>query len=126
MRRPERESRLRHPRAAGLLHGEGDAEVRYQRVAPLQQDVLRLDVAVDDAQPMRVAQRIGHLARDAQGVVDGQLPLALEARAQRLAGHERHHVVQQSVGLTRIEQRQDMRVLQPCCRADLGEKALAA
>ena len=39
--------------------------------------------------PMRVrgAQRVGHLARDAQRVVDGELPLALEPGAQRLAAH---------------------------------------
>ena len=36
-------------RAAGLLHGEGDAEVGDEGLAILQQDVLGLDVAVDDA-----------------------------------------------------------------------------
>ena len=35
--------------APGLAHRPGDAEVGHQGVAVLEQDVLRLDVAVDDA-----------------------------------------------------------------------------
>ena len=112
LRRAEREARLRHPRAARLLHRERDAEVGDERVSALQQDVLRLDVAMHDAERVRGAQRVGDLAGDAHRVVDRQLPLALEPRAQRLARDERHDVVQERVGLARVEQRQDVRVLQ--------------
>ena len=65
--------------AAGGAHGSRDAEVRHQRVATLEQDVLRLDVAVDHTVPVGVAQRVRHLARDAQGVVERELLLALRA-----------------------------------------------
>jgi len=44
----------------------------------VQQDVLRLDVAVDDAVRVRLAERVGDLARDAQRLVDRKLALAVE------------------------------------------------
>ncbi len=56
-------------RAAGLLHGERDAEVGHQRMTALQQNVLGLDVAVNHALRVRVAERVGDLARDANRVV---------------------------------------------------------
>jgi hypothetical protein len=112
--------------AAGLLHGERDAEVGDQRLPIVQQDVLGLDVAVDHALAMCVVERAGHLAGDAHRVGDRQLTFALEARTQRLAGDERHHVVQQAVGFAAVEQRQDVRMLQSRGGADLGEEALAA
>ena len=43
--------------AAGGRHGRGHAEVGHDRLAFLQQDVLRLDVAMDDVMPVGVAER---------------------------------------------------------------------
>ena len=87
LRRAEREARLRHAlRRRRCCTRERDAEVGDERVPVLQQDVLRLDVAMDDAVPVRVVERVGDLARDARRASSiGQLPLALEPRAQRLA-----------------------------------------
>ena len=59
---------------AGLLHGQGDAEVGDQGGAVLEQDVLRLDVAVDDALAVRVVERRGHLAREPERLVHRELP----------------------------------------------------
>ena len=56
-RRAERHPGLRHPAAAGLVHREGDAEVGHQRRPVLQQDVLRLDVAVHHAVAVGVVER---------------------------------------------------------------------
>ena len=72
---------IRPPAAA--LHRQRDPEVGDQRVPVVQQDVLGLDVAVDDAVPVRVVERVGDLARDAHGLVDRQLRLAVEPVAQR-------------------------------------------
>ena len=117
LRRAEREAGLRHPLPAGRLHRERDAEIGDERVAVLQQDVLRLDVAVNHGAAVRVAQRVGDFARNAHGVVHRQLALAFEPRAQRLAGDERHHIVQQPIGLATVEQRQYVRMLEtaPWC-----------
>ena len=95
-------------------------------LAFVQQDVLGLDVAMDHAVPMRVVERTRHLARDAHGVGDRELPFALEPRAQRLAVDERHDVEQQAIRIARVEQREDVRVLQLRGGLDLGEESLAA
>ena len=48
-----------------------DPEVGDQRVPVAEQDVLGLDVAVHDAAAVGVGQRVGDLAGDADGVLDG-------------------------------------------------------
>jgi hypothetical protein len=103
-----------------------DAEVRDDRVPALQQDVLRLDVAVDDAVRVSVVERVGHLASDLQRVRDGQLPIAREPVTQRLSLHEGHHVEEESVGFARVEQRQDVRVSQVRGGVDLAQEPLGA
>ena len=60
----------------------GDAEIGHQRVPRVEQDVGRLDVPVDHAGPVRVAQRIGHLAGDLERVADRELALPDEPLAQ--------------------------------------------
>jgi hypothetical protein len=93
-------------------------------VATLQEDVLGLDVSVDDAALVRVLQRVRHLARQLHRVVHRELPLSLEPSAERLALHERHHVVQLPVCAAGIEQRQDVRVLERRGKLDLLEESL--
>ena len=58
LRRAEREACLRHAGAARALDGERDAEIGDERVAALQQNVFRLDVAVNHAEAVGVAERI--------------------------------------------------------------------
>jgi hypothetical protein len=45
--------------------GARDAEIGEERVSLSQEDVLRLDVAMDDAEVVGVIQRVGDFARDA-------------------------------------------------------------
>ena len=117
---------LGHPGAAGLARGERDAEVGDQRLAVVQQDVLGLDVAVDDAVAVRVVERGGDLAGDPDRVVDRELLLPVEPVAQRLALDERHDVEEEAVGLARVEQREDVRVLEVGGELDLGQEPLGA
>ena len=112
-RRAERHAGLGHAAAAGLLHRERDAEVGDQRLAILQQDVLGLDVAMDDA--LRVGVTRGQLATSfvsRMRVVDRKLLLAGQAVAERLALDERHDVVEEAVGLAGVDQPEDVRMLQ--------------
>jgi hypothetical protein len=50
-------------------------------VAPLEQNVVGLDVAVHDPLGVRMGQGLGHLLGDLQRVVEGELPLAGQAIA---------------------------------------------
>ena len=70
-----RRSRLRAPQRPG------DAEVSNQGEPVREQDVLGLDVAMDDAALVRVAERARHLARQPKRFLERQLSLAFEALA---------------------------------------------
>ena len=60
-------TRLGERGTARRVHGASDPKVSHHRHALVKQDVLRLDVPVDDALPVRVVQRAGYLSRNAQG-----------------------------------------------------------
>ena len=81
--------------AAGGVQRAGDPEVRHHGFAVGQQDVLRLDVAVDDSVAMGVVESIGDLARDPHGLVYGQLGLGDQPVSEGAALHEGHGVVEQ-------------------------------
>jgi hypothetical protein len=87
--------------------------------------MFRLDVAVDDAGGVGVLQCVRDFARDAYGGVHRELTFALESAAERFSSNVRHPVKQEPVGITAVQQRQNVRMLQPRRRPDLGEKTLA-
>ena len=68
----------------GARHADrpGDAEVGDHRMPALDQDVRRLDVAVDHAPVVRIPERVGHLAGDLDRAVDRELLLAVNALSQ--------------------------------------------
>ena len=109
-----------------LVERLGDAEVGDQRVALGREHVVRLDVPVHYAVPVGVAQRVGHVAQDAGGLGHGQLALAPEPRAQRLALHQRHGVVEQLARLAGGEQRDDVGMLERRGQVDLAAEAVEA
>ena len=92
----------------------------------MQKDVLGLDVAMDYTPLVRVLQCVGNFGCDADGVADRKLALALDPPSQRFAFHVRHHVVEQTVGATRIEERQYVGMLEIRSELDLLEEALGA
>ena len=102
-----------------------DAEIADQRVVATQQDVLRLDIAMNDAAAVRVIQAIGDLARDAQCLGERQPP-AVQPLAQRFPFDERHREPEIPAGFAGIMDRQDVRMLQPCDQHDFLLKALGA
>ena len=92
------------------------------RVARVEQDVGRLDVPVDHAGAVGVAQGVGHLARDLERVVDRELALVVEPLAEGLALDVGHDVEDQAVDLVGVVQRQDVGVVQPGGDLDLAEE----
>ena len=96
--RAKREAGLRDALTAHLRNGERDAEIRNDRLAGLQQDVLGLEIAMHHAARVRVVERSSQQAHDAQDLVHRHLWLARHACAQGFAVDVRHHVEQLSVG----------------------------
>src|SRR6185503_16144654 len=66
------------------------------------------------------------LGGDANRIPDGHLALARDARAQRLALHEGHHVVQRILGLARVVTRQDVRMRETGRDANFAMETFAA
>ena len=124
LRRADDEPRARDARRPRGARGERDAEVGDHRLALVDEDVLRLDVAMDDVARVRVVERRRDLSRDGDGVVDREVALAVEPVAQRLALEEGHDVEQLAVGVARVEQRDDVRMAEPRGDLDLAQEAI--
>src|SRR4051812_21399763 len=115
----ERHAGAGEPRVRGFSRQRErrrDAEIREDRVSILQQDVLGLDVAMDDALIVRVREGIGDLAQYADGLLDRHQPFPVHPLAKRLAGYERHHVIEQAIADAGGDHRQDVRM--PQARGD--------
>ena len=135
VRRAECEAGLGDPLAGCDGEGARDAEVGDDGLSAGEHDVAWLDVAVDHAERMGVAEGGGDIAGDAQGVLDGEGSLAGEPIVERLAHKERHDKEEEvaAAGCARVEgdgaaveERHDVGVLQPGGNADLGEEAVSA
>ena len=123
-KRADGEARVGEAAAARAAHGARDAEVADERVPFREEDVLGLDVAVDDVVRMRVREGVGDLAREADRLIDGELALALDPPAQRLARNVGHHIVERAFELSRIVEREDVRMLQAREQCDLATETL--
>jgi len=85
------EGRARHGQARIHPRALGEAEVGHLRQAPRrEQDVRRLDVAVDDPRLVGHAERGGHLLHHGQRALRRQRPLATQHVRQALAVHKLH------------------------------------
>ena len=125
MGRAEAEPGLGDAPTACLRHGQRDAEVGDERLSlSTQEDITGLDVPVDDAVAVGVVECARHLLGDYDRVLDAQLLLSVQSFPERLPLHMRHDVEEESIRLARIEERQDVRVLQIGRRLDLGQEAL--
>ena len=69
---------------------------------------------------MRERKRAGHFAQHAHRFVHGKLATLGNLRSQRLALHVRHGEKRQSFRRARSEERNDMRMLEPCDERDLA------
>jgi hypothetical protein len=106
------------------LGGRGDAEVRELGHAVLaQQDVARLDVAVQDPLVVRVVEPRGDVAQDPRGgrAVGPALAQQRGERAARDVLHEDHHVGALDHG---VEDRDEVRVAQARADTRLAPEAL--
>jgi hypothetical protein len=107
-----------------LAQRSGHSEIGHERVARREQHVVGLDVAVHDAVRVRVGERVAHVAQYRDRGVERQRPAALEALPQRSARLERHDVEEAPIRLTRIEQRDDVRMMQLGDDLDFAQESL--
>ena len=132
-RRTEREPGLSHSSATSLCDRQCDSEVGDDRTSVVQENILRLDVPVYDALSVRVVQCTRDFRSNSQRIGNGKLLLAVESLSHRFAFHIRHHVVRSASQLacvftndSRIDETQDMGVLEICGNSDLLEKPVSA
>ena len=130
-RRAERHAGAGQPLSAGgVAHRLGDAEIHHQRVAVGEEDVLRLDVAVHHPGLVSLGERVGDLPGQPDDLGHRQRSGPGQPLAERLALHERHHVVGEHLRAgpvgddARVQQADDVRMLQLRGDADLLEEAL--
>ena len=124
LRGAERDPGLGHAAAPRRTDDEPDAEVGHQRRSVLEQDILRLDIPVDDALAMGVGEGARRFLRDPHRLFHRQLLLAVQPGPEGLALDERHDVEEEAVRLARVEERQDVGMLEPGGEADLVQEAL--
>ena len=58
----------------------------------MDQDVARLDIAVDHALSMRIAECLGDVGGDVDSISDRKLLLTVQPVLQRVAFHVGHHI----------------------------------
>ena len=103
----------------GGINRPRDAEVRDKRVPRLEEDVFRLDVAVDHAGFVRSRQRLPHLRHEPHDLLDRELPLPSHSVAESFTLQVRHDEIQQPIRFAGVEQRQDVGVRDPGRSPDL-------
>ena len=107
-----------------LLGGHREAEVRDPHAAaPVEHDVRGLEVAVEDALLVRRVQARAELARDLDGLVDGETPDPLEQRREVLAVHVLHREEVAAFDLADVVDAADVRVRDLPREPDLGVEA---
>jgi hypothetical protein len=91
---------------------------------PGEQNILWFDIAVDDAVTVGAVERIGDFGGKAHSLVDWQLPLAVEPRAERFPFDEWHGEPEDIPRSTRVEHRQDMGMLQARSQSNFSLESL--
>ena len=112
---------------ARVLPAVRDAEVGHQCAARarLEQDVVRLHVAVHDAAPVRVGERPRHLAQDARRLGRREGTARANPLAQRLALDVAHDEEDEAAGLADAMDGDDVRVREAGRHAGLADEPLA-
>jgi hypothetical protein len=92
----------------------------------LEQDILRLNVAVDNALFMGVLHGVAELRKEQDGFFDWQRAAALpEQVAQRALANERHDQIEQAVLVAKFDEGQDIGMREPGNGERLAQKARA-
>src|SRR5207237_2777083 len=100
-----------------------DPQVDENRARGREHDVVGFDVAVRDAVSVRVLERAQHFHGDPPDVRDTEPGLPAQRLTQIVAGHVRHHVPEEIVRLSAVDQAGDVRVVELRGVADSTQEA---
>lgn len=105
----------------------GDAEVGQQRASAvfIEQDVRRLDVAVDDPAPVGVAERVADFPHDAEHLIGGQARRCAEPLLERITPHEGHDEEAHPVAGVEVVHPHDVRMIERRTEGGLAAETLA-
>ena len=81
---------------------------------------------MDDPVGVGVHQRGRNVLRDLNGFLNRKSFLTVQEVAERLTFHEWHDIVEERVRLSRVEEGNDMRMLQVGCDFNLFQEPLGA
>ena len=94
------------------------------RAHRLEDDVLGLEIAVDDAEVVRFGERGEHLPQDVDDAPERERPLLVRDAREVLAAQELHHEVELAVvGLAEVDDGDRVRVVEAARGARLGDEA---
>ena len=124
MRCSNPDSRRCEPDSGFRLQNKRNPEVGQQSLTLKEQDVLRLDIAVNDSLAMGIIECRRYLLCYSQRLLDRKSRVAIQACSERITLNVRHDVVQKRVCFTRIDEGDDVRVTEPCRNVDLLTEAL--
>ena len=110
---------------AAVAERLGEAEVGEEGAVAFDQDVVRLDVAVDDAGGVGGVERFGDLAEQGDGAGRRQRPVAVDRPPQVAALDQAHRDDQLAVDLARVEDRHHRRMVEAGGEPGLAQEALA-
>ena len=121
---------LRRTRNAALIGralGGRDPEIHHQRppTSCLDQDVVRLHVAMHESLAVRVPECPRDLAQHPHGLRRCQRPTTPDTLAERFAVDVRHHIEHESVDLVDREDRDDVRMRESRRHPCLANETLA-
>ena len=102
------------------------AEIHHHCVPAREEHVLRLDVAMHHAGAVRHRQRLGDLGQQPHRLRHRELAGPGQAVPERLALDERHHVVEEAVGVAGVEHAEDVGVLQAGGHLDFAGEPVGA
>ena len=88
------------------------------------ENVLRLDVAVNDTLLVCIAQCIGDFAKNLRCFLDRKLTNASESRSKIFPADERHRIVEQRSSGSCCQQRHDVRMLKTRSKLNLAAKPI--
>ena len=108
----------------GDRHRTGHPEVGDDGVPFLDQDVFRLNVAVDHLLSVCVVERVRDFPTQRQGLVHREPALARNQLSEGATCDIRRHIVKEAVGLTGVVERQQMWVPEPRRDPDLAQETL--